>query len=210
MMNQIKQILNSQPKPQPHNFTFLGNQDALFLAQDDSGTCTLFHCNFKRDPDQWTRAVEIPNPGNSFSKEEELLRERQRMTAVGVTSYHVCSKRKNLIVPVSGKLYFGEIPGDFKDFPVQLRELGGNPDLVCKGPKMDPKWAPDSKLVSFVRDGDVWVTDLRGNDEIRITHTHLQNSKKTFGVAEFIIQEEFDRFTGYWWANAVDQVSPTS
>ena len=38
---------------------------------------------------------------------------------------------------------------------------------------MDAKVSPnDSNLVAFVNDGDVWVTNLSGNGEKRLTNYH--------------------------------------
>lgn len=89
-----------------------------------------------------------------------------------------------------------------------MKELGG--DIVCKseakenfpvsGPRLDPKWSPDSRFVSFIRDEDIWITRIGSTEEMRLTFTHCLNKNLHAGVAEFIMQEEFDRFSGYWWS----------
>jgi hypothetical protein len=108
------------------------------------------------------------------------------------------------LIPNSGNLYVGNLPEEYKNFPVEFKEIGENNE---SGAKMDPKWSPDSKLVSFVQDGDIWITNLQGGCSMRITNSHALNKFKSAGVAEFIIQEEFDRYSGYWWSEVVEQIS---
>ena len=66
------------------------------------------------------------------------------------------------------------------------------------GPLLDPKFAPNGKLVSYVRDYDVHVYDLSADKERRATQGGT--TEVTHGLAEFVAQEEMDRYTGYWWA----------
>ena len=44
--------------------------------------------------------------------------------------------------------------------------------------------------------GNLWVKNLKTNVELKLTSSEVD---MTNGVPSFIIQEEFDRFTGYWW-----------
>jgi dipeptidyl-peptidase 9 len=72
-----------------------------------------------------------------------------------------------------------------------------------KGTRIDPKFSTDGTLVSFIRNNDLWVQDIATLAESRLTLANPTDSPKTrkySGVAEYIIQEEFDRFTGYWWS----------
>src|SRR5262249_14882468 len=54
------------------------------------------------------------------------------------------------------------------------------------------------KLVGYVKDYDVYVYDLAADKERRVTTGGTQ--EKTHGLAEFVAQEEMDRFSGYWWS----------
>src|SRR5262249_14277823 len=67
-----------------------------------------------------------------------------------------------------------------------------------KGFLLDPKFSPDGKKVSYVRDHDVFVLDLATQKESRITTGGT--ALVEHGVAEFVAQEEMARFTGYWWS----------
>ncbi|CAJ0632324.1 7760_t:CDS:10 [Entrophospora sp. SA101] len=71
-------------------------------------------------------------------------------------------------------------------------------------PRLDPKLGGQNQnLVAFIRDRDIWVSTMNGC-ETQLTfcndHDPDGNSALSCGVAEFVMQEEFHRFTGYYWA----------
>jgi hypothetical protein len=76
---------------------------------------------------------------------------------------------------------------------------------------MDAKFSEDGSLVAFVRNGEVWVYVPSKQQEVQLTSmphislcclkrstTEKSNENSFCGVAEFVMQEEFDRYTGYW------------
>lgn len=66
------------------------------------------------------------------------------------------------------------------------------------GPCMDPKFCPaDPDLVSFVRDNSLWVSRVSSG----VTWELAVADKSTVSIAmpSYIIQEEFSRYSGYWW-----------
>jgi hypothetical protein len=71
--------------------------------------------------------------------------------------------------------------------------------------KMDPKLCPcNSNLAAFVHRNDIWVANLETGQELRLTHANNGSTNSieepvSAGVASFVVQEEFDRYTGYWW-----------
>ena len=70
---------------------------------------------------------------------------------------------------------------------------------------MDAKLCPsDSNLVAFIHRNDLWVSNIATGEDRRLTYTNSGSSNiidesLSAGVASFIVQEEFDRYTGYWW-----------
>ena len=58
--------------------------------------------------------------------------------------------------------------------------------------------APDGKSVAYVRDHDVYFDALAAHKEHPVTTGGTE--KKSHGLAEFVAQEEMDRFSGYWWS----------
>ena len=62
----------------------------------------------------------------------------------------------------------------------------------------DARFSPRSHYVSFIRDQNLYIIDLANGSERAITRDGA--GLVSFGMAEFIAQEEMDRDTGYWWS----------
>jgi dipeptidyl-peptidase-4 len=123
----------------------------------------------------------------NLSPEEKARRERQRVTVGGFTTYHLSPDGARILVSLSGKLY------------VVSRSTGSVTELKTgPGTLVDPKFSPDGKLVSYVRGNDVYTLDPTTQKETRVTTGGTPG--KTHGLAEFVAQEEMNRFTGYWWS----------
>ena len=114
----------------------------------------------------------------NISREEALRRERLRLRETGITEYSWAEKANVMLLPLRGELY---------------RWAEGTVTRLAGGGVIDPKITDDGRQVFFVRDGDVWTIDAAG--ERRLT-SHPPGA--TNGLAEFVAQEELDRFTGYW------------
>ncbi|RUS26284.1 dipeptidyl peptidase IV N-terminal region-domain-containing protein, partial [Jimgerdemannia flammicorona] len=68
-------------------------------------------------------------------------------------------------------------------------------------PRVDPKLGGrHGDLVAFVRHRDIWVSTLQGRETQLTFCSHKDDGTLSCGVAEFVMQEEFHRFTGYYWA----------
>jgi dipeptidyl-peptidase-4 len=122
-----------------------------------------------------------------LSPEEKARRERMRVSVGGFTNFQISEDGKLVLVSLSGKLYvYRRADGDIRELP------------TGKGTILDPKFAPDGKSVSYVRDHDLYVIDLAAGKERRLTTGGSE--RLTHGLAEFVAQEEMGRFTGYWWS----------
>ncbi|MBN3303001.1 DPP9 peptidase, partial [Amia calva] len=146
-----------------------------------------------------------------YSREEELLRERKRLGVFGITSYDYHAQSGLFLFQASNSLFYcrdgghnGFIVSPMK--PVEIK-------TQCSGTRMDPKISPgDPSFIAFINNNDLWVANIETGEEKRLTFCHkgLNNVKddpKSAGVATFVIQEEFDRFTGYWWSPAAPEDS---
>ncbi|KAI8637275.1 hypothetical protein BD408DRAFT_424779 [Parasitella parasitica] len=62
--------------------------------------------------------------------------------------------------------------------------------------------------IAFIRNRDIWVTDFNGNDT-QLTFCSSDNADPSLkcGVAEYMMQEEFHRFTGYYWSPPITNTS---
>lgn len=200
---------------QPNNFTFLEGGSVLFLGIDpkiNSISADLDNpsqVNFLQSlyiirPNEleWREAVRFPNDFRSehtLSKEEILLRERTRTQSVGISSYVYDKENDLLLIPVAGRIFIAHHVSSLEDTdgPIELQEIGFQSESQGKGARLDPKCSPNGKIVSFIQDEDIWIS--LGVESKRLTFAHFNNPMMSAGVAEYIIQEEFDRYTGYWW-----------
>jgi dipeptidyl-peptidase-4 len=122
-----------------------------------------------------------------LSPEEKARRERMRVTARGFTSYQLSPDGTLILLSLSGKLY------------TVARATAASHELPTgPGTLLDPKFSPDGKSVSYVRDHDLYVLDLATKKEQRVTTGGTE--AVTHGLAEFVAQEEMDRYSGYWWS----------
>lgn len=122
-----------------------------------------------------------------LTPEEKARRERMRVGVGGFTDFQLSPDGKLILLSLSGRLYL------FQRSNADVREL-----KTGEGTLLDPKFSPDGVSVSYVKDQDVFTYDLSTDKEHRVTEGGTE--KKTHGLAEFVAQEEMNRFTGYWWS----------
>jgi dipeptidyl-peptidase-4 len=124
-----------------------------------------------------------------LSDEEKARRERLRIGSFsGIVDYQFASDSTQLLFPLSGALYLYNL----KDGA--MRQLTRAED----GFATDPKFSPQGRYVSFVRAQNLYA--LRLADDRLIALTTEGAGTRSFGMAEFVAQEEMDRLSGYWWA----------
>jgi dipeptidyl-peptidase-4 len=117
---------------------------------------------------------------------EKARRERMRLTASGLASYELAKDGRQLLLPLSGKLF------------VYNRATGASRDLAAATHAIDPQWAPDSRHVAYVRDQNVFAIDSTTQRELAITRGGTE--AVGYGLAEFVAQEELLRMHGFWWS----------
>lgn len=127
----------------------------------------------------------------ALSVEEEARRERQRTSSLsGIVEYSFAPDSRHLLIPLNGDLY--------------VYDLGARPEQAVRrlthteAYETDARFSPRSHYVSFIRDQNLFVIDLANGTERAITREG--GGLVSFGMAEFIAQEEMDRDTGYWWS----------
>ncbi len=127
----------------------------------------------------------------ALSAEEEARRERQRTSAYsGIVEYSFAPDDRHLLIPLNGDLYVYDLTRSGAD---AVRRL-----TTTEAYETDARFSPRSHFVSFIRDQNLFVIDLANGTERAITREG--GGLVSFGMAEFIAQEEMDRDTGYWWA----------
>jgi dipeptidyl-peptidase-4 len=124
--------------------------------------------------------------GAALSEEEKMRRERLRIGGLkGITAYDWAPDGKSLLVPLDGDLYLAALDGT-------VRRLTNTPET-----EIEAKVSESGRYVSFVRNQNLYVIDLTTGQE----HALTQDGKGalSWGTAEFVAQEELNRFAGSWW-----------
>lgn len=123
-----------------------------------------------------------------LSEAEKARRERARVAATrGIVEYSWDKQGRFILVPLDGDLYLDSVADG------KVSRLTETP-----GDEVDAKVSPKGGYVSYVRDQNLYIKPATGGAETALT-TEGKDAL-SFGTAEFIAQEELDRFTGYWWS----------
>ena len=122
-----------------------------------------------------------------ISEAEKMQRERARIGGTkGIVAYDWAPDGKSVLVPLDGDLFIADLNGD-------TRRLTNTPQG-----ELDATVSPKGGFVSFVRDQNLFVIDMATGIERRLTRDG--GNTLSWGVAEFVAQEEMDRTRGHWWS----------
>ncbi len=125
--------------------------------------------------------------GGEISEAEKMQRERARIGGTrGIVSYDWAPDGKSILVPLDGDLFLARLDG----VTTQMTET---PQA-----ELDATISPKGGFISFVRDQNFYVVDTVSGIERRLTRDG--GGTLSWGLAEFVAQEEMDRSTGAWWA----------
>ncbi|MGK5673850.1 prolyl oligopeptidase family serine peptidase [Micromonospora sp. URMC 106] len=128
---------------------------------------------------------------DALSPGERALRERLRLSASGIGSYALDGAGRVAVFALAGRLFRADlVHGDVVE-------------VATVGPALDPRPDPTGQRLAYVTDaaegvrrGQLRVVEDDGTDTLLAG----EDSGVTWGLAEHIAAEEFDRFRGYWWA----------
>jgi dienelactone hydrolase len=193
------------------NFSPDGKMLGLLRPSAPGGTSsTLFGVDISTG--EVSQLVSVDAMGDTeatLSAEEKLRRERQRSVTTGITSY-VWTSKGAAVFPAGGSLYH-LVPGSGAPPSLLYDKASGGGAAV-----IDPQPSADGELLAFVRNSEVHVLPLpavaaatEGTTAPSPVHapatavqvtTGAAEKGWTNGLADYIAQEEFDRFTGLWWS----------
>jgi dipeptidyl-peptidase-4 len=119
--------------------------------------------------------------------EERARRERARESGGGIVAYSATPDLSRACFALYGKVFVVDVAA------------GGAAatEVPIAGPVIDPRLAASGDTVAFVRDRQLWLTDLDGN-ETRLAAD--PDPDVSWGLAEHVAGEEMDRMRGHWWA----------
>ncbi|KAE8618444.1 hypothetical protein XENTR_v10009385 [Xenopus tropicalis] len=206
----------------PHSFTFVKRNDPesphsdrmYYLAMSgENRENTLFYSEIPKNINRgavlmlsWKPLLDTfqatPDYG-MYSREEELLRERKRIGTVGISAFDYHAESGTFLFQAGSAIYTVRDGGSrgFTKQPLQPQLL----ETSCPNIRMDPTICPgDPSWMAFVHSNDLWIGNVETGEERRLTFVHkdlagVEEDAHSAGVATFVLQEEFDRYTGYWW-----------
>lgn len=138
----------------------------------------------------------LSSGSKELSEAEKARRERARVSSRGIVEYSWDSQGRFILVPLDGDLYLDSVSDG------KVSRLTQTP-----GDEVDAKVSPKGGFVSYVRDQNLYIKPVAGGAERALTTDG--KAALSFGVAEFIAQEELDRFSGYWWSPSEAQIAYT-
>ncbi|ORY98496.1 dipeptidyl peptidase IV N-terminal region-domain-containing protein, partial [Syncephalastrum racemosum] len=65
--------------------------------------------------------------------------------------------------------------------------------------RTDPKLNHDATLIAYVRQRDLWITSIEGDMRLTFCADQTADRTRSCGTVEYLMQEEFHRYTGYDW-----------
>ena len=122
----------------------------------------------------------------NLSVAERARRERMRLAARGIAGYELSRDGERMLVPLSGRLFVFQVTG------------GSTSEVKSATGAIDPHFSFDAAQVGFTRDNDLWVADVASDKARRLTKH--ETTLVSWGDAEFVAQEEMNRFSGFWWS----------
>jgi len=139
-------------------------------------------------------------PAN-VSKEERLMWERKKVSSWGITCYNIDIQSGTIIFPAGGSLYYciDNATSQGSVFPYEIQ-------TKVTGARINATMCPHNPdLVAFVNTGDLWLVNLDTRQEQRLTCCHnsaadrVSEDPLSAGLPSYVMQEEFNRYVGFWW-----------
>ncbi len=115
-------------------------------------------------------------------------RDRDHRARYGLSSYHWSPDSRRMLFDNTGTLWLYDLANKNA---VQAAITGS-------GSGDDPKFSPDGKLVSFIRDHNLHVMTLQGLHDMAVTNTPQDTLLN--GEVDWVYEEELDVRSNYFWA----------
>lgn len=136
----------------------------------------------------------IDGEEGALSEEEKNRRERQRIYETGIVTYQWDDAGERLLFPLGGDVYLYDLAS------ASVTQVTDTPDAF----ETDARISPGGAWVSYVRNDELVVYDIDRAVERQVTEGAGGTVRNA--VAEFVVQEEFDRSTGYWWSEDDERI----
>ena len=154
--------------------------------------------------------AELGVAGDGPDAAEKARRERSREQAAGIVAFGCDADVRLAVFGLAGQVYAADLTGAAAGSGAGDGTGDGAGDRARPGasgvrevpaltPAADPRPDPAGRLVAYVCDGALRVTDLASGED-RAIAAPGDAPEISFGLAEFLAAEEMGRSRGYWWA----------
>lgn len=142
------------------------------------------------ESEQHTRLVDATELVSQrvLSDAEKARRERLRITQSGIVEYYWAPAGEALLFPIEGNLFLYRLDED-----KPLTQLTDDSTF-----ETDIRFSPNGEWIAFVRDQNLYCLNLTTLETRQLTNEG--GDLVSYGLAEFIAQEEMHRYSGYWWS----------
>ena len=130
------------------------------------------------------RSTDILGAPEELSLEEKNRRERRREYGSGIVSSKWAG-HDLLLFPLGGDIYLYDLKSK------EARQV-----TATKGFETDPKVFGNGEFVGYIRDNNLYVKELKSGLERQLSDGATDLIRN--GIASFVVQEELNRYTGYW------------
>ncbi|CAG0913396.1 unnamed protein product [Notodromas monacha] len=126
------------------------------------------------------------------SKQEMNLSDRKKIISWGISSYELHPSGR-ILFPASARIFHCPSRDDRVGITPSEIDINGQ---TATNAEMCPS---NPNLVAYVFGGDIWVKNLNKPDAVPRLVTHSSRQDRLAGYPSFVMQEEFDRYRGFWW-----------
>ena len=142
----------------------------------------------------WLAATDLPAAEAGAAERNE--RERKRLFGHGITSHAWSADSRALLIEAGGAGYL-----------LDARSRSTRRVTPAGPGYADIRLSPGGRFLSYVRDRSLYHLHLESGIERVIARS--DHATISFGSADFLAQEEMDRFDGHWWNPGEDVVAFT-
>ena len=198
-----------------------------FTSANERQLCSLDLSNFQVQPllrlpskrrfDSEPASSSSPSSSSDvLSLEERLRRERQRLhSSGGLTRYSWCwhGDILRLVVPIRGSVYVQDgmdsyLKVAYDKHSLENHQYHNSNSGIYRSPAsgvatgaIDPQLSPDGSLLAFCVLGEIFIASCEDCQRpVQVTFGADLDQSITHGLADFVAQEEMDRYRGFWWA----------
>ncbi len=175
----------------PHNLQVSPKADCLTFLQsatDDLEGMDLWRLNLATGRlECWVKGAQLAANGQPTAAEKEAM-ERRRQFAGGISNHQWHPDGNRILLTASGAAWLlDSATGRLRQATPEGRRC------------TDIKLSPTGRWISYVAEGNFHIRRLEDGFERIVAAS--EDANISFGIADFLAQEELHRFDGHWWQN---------